>query len=90
MLSLSIKDLFSPLKKASDTFVEETQKVVEGEIGLKLYKGNIIITKRFSSNSLYKKNLATYGEKDSLECILSEGFIKLWSLPFCPLLSFFP
>lgn len=73
---------FSRLKKALDAFVNETQKNVSGTIGLKLYKGNIIVVKRSSNNSLYKKELATYGEEDKFDKNMAEGFIKLWGMPY--------
>jgi len=73
---------FSQLKKALDAFVEETQKHVTGKITLKLYKGSIIITKRKSPHSLYKKTFATYGREDILKKEWAEGFINLFSLPF--------
>lgn len=73
---------FSSFKKSLDGFVQNTQNAVTGNIGLKLYKGNIIIAKRFSPNSLYKKELATYGEGDKFDRKLAEGFIKLWAAPY--------
>ncbi|MFH1768392.1 MAG: argininosuccinate synthase [Candidatus Omnitrophota bacterium] len=74
--------VFSRLKRSLDAFVEETQKVVSGSVGLKLYKGNITVVRRHSYNSLYKKNLATYGGGDTFDRGFAEGFIKLWGLPY--------
>lgn len=73
---------FTKLKKSIDAFVSETQKNVTGTIGLKLYKGNILIAERSSPNSLYKKEFATYGESDKFDRTLAEGFIKLWGMPY--------
>ncbi len=73
---------FSELKKSLDAFIQKTQKPVSGTIGLKLYKGNIIIAKRVSPYSLYKKEFATYGKGDKFDRTLAEGFIKLWGMPF--------
>ncbi|MBU1112531.1 MAG: argininosuccinate synthase [Candidatus Omnitrophica bacterium] len=73
---------FTELKNSLDAFINQTQKVVSGTIGIKLYKGNIVITKRISVNSLYKKELATYGRGDKFDRTLAEGFIKLWAIPF--------
>ncbi|HWP82500.1 MAG TPA: argininosuccinate synthase [Bacteroidota bacterium] len=72
---------FSPLKKALDGFIEETQKTVNGTVKLKLYKGNIEIAGRTSPNSLYDTKLATYTEEDQFDHKASEGFIKIFSLP---------
>jgi argininosuccinate synthase len=72
---------FSPLRMAYDAFVNETQKVVNGLVKLKLYKGTIEIAGRTSPNSLYDTKLATYTEEDSFDHKASEGFIKIFSLP---------
>jgi len=73
---------FSSLKKALDAFVEEIQTKVSGEITLGLYKSNIFIKKRYSPNSLYRKDLATYSKNDKFNRYLAEGFIKLFGMPF--------
>ena len=72
---------FSPLKKALDGFIEETQKTVNGLVKLKLYKGTVDIAGRSSPNSLYDTKLATYTEEDQFDHKASEGFIKIFSLP---------
>jgi argininosuccinate synthase len=72
----------SKLKASLDAFVEDTQKCVSGKIRLKLYKGNIVVVKRSSSHSLYRKELATYGKKDKFDRSMAEGFIRLWGMPF--------
>ncbi|MEX2191537.1 MAG: argininosuccinate synthase [Bacteroidota bacterium] len=72
---------FSPLRSALDAFIHETQKVVNGSVRLKLYKGNIDISGRTSPNSLYDTKLATYTIEDQFDHKASEGFIKIYSLP---------
>lgn len=72
---------FSPLRCALDAFVNETQKVVNGLVKLKLYKGNIEIAGRTSPNSLYDMKLATYTDEDRFNHKASEGFITIYSLP---------
>ncbi len=72
----------TPVRKQLDAFVNETQKRVTGTVRLKLYKGNCTPVGRKSKNSLYKKELATYGHKDQFDQKLAEGFIKLWGLPY--------
>jgi argininosuccinate synthase len=37
---------------------------------------------RKSANSLYKKELSTYGKEDKFDQKLAEGFIKLWGMPY--------
>jgi len=73
---------YSPLKQALDGFVNTTQKHVTGSIKLKLFKGNCCAVSRKSPNSLYKKELSTYGKEDKFDQKLAEGFIKLWGMPY--------
>ncbi len=72
---------FSPLKKALDGFIEETQKNVTGIVKVKLYKGNIEIAGRTSPFSLYDMKLATYTKEDTFDHTAAEGFIKIYGLP---------
>ncbi|MFH1317682.1 MAG: argininosuccinate synthase [Candidatus Omnitrophota bacterium] len=73
---------FSPLKLSLDAFIEKTQSKVTGKITLKLYKGNIVVSKRNSSNALYKKELATYGVDDKFDRTDAKGFINIFSMPY--------
>lgn len=70
----------SPLRKALDSFVNETQKGVSGVVRMKLFKGNCQVTGRKSPYSLYDKKLATYGEEDVFNQKASEGFVQIWGL----------
>jgi argininosuccinate synthase len=72
---------FSPLRQALDGFVERTQETVNGTVVLKLYKGTITTSARWSENSLYDTNLATYTDEDVFDHAASAGFIKIYSLP---------
>lgn len=72
---------FTPLREALDAFVESTQKHVTGTVRLKLYKGNCIIAGRKSPYSLYREELATFGEEDVYDQIDAKGFINLFGLP---------
>ena len=51
---------FSKLRKKLQNLIDKTQKKVEGNIKLKLYKGNIIILERSSKKSLYSKDIASF------------------------------
>jgi len=88
MISLKYAELvyyglwFSSLKDALDGFVEKTQKLVSGTIRLRLSKGSCVVVGRKSANSLYKKELSTYGKEDKFDQKLAEGFIKLWAMPY--------
>jgi len=72
---------FSPLKRALDAFLAETQQHVTGEIRMELQGGRVTVTGRRSEQSLYDFNLATYDEGDSFDQTLAKGFVQLWGLP---------
>jgi argininosuccinate synthase len=72
---------FTPLREALDRFVEATQENVIGVVRLKLYKGNIIVAGRTSPFSLYRGDLATFGEETVYNQKEAEGFINLFGLP---------
>jgi argininosuccinate synthase len=72
---------FSPLKRALDEFVKESQQHVSGEIRLTLHHGNCTVTGRRSDASLYDYDLATYDEGDTFDQSLAKGFVELWGLP---------
>lgn len=73
---------YTPLKKALDSFIDETQKLVTGNVKVRLYKGNAAILGRKSRHSLYNEELATYGKKDKFDRSLAKGFIELWGMPY--------
>lgn len=72
---------FTPLREALDAFVKETQKNVTGTAKIKLYKGNCIVTGRKSPFSLYREDLASFGNMDVYDQKDAEGFINLFGLP---------
>jgi argininosuccinate synthase len=73
---------FSPLFSSLMAFVDSTQENITGEIVMELYKGNITILSRNSIHSLYNKELATYTSEDTFDHKASEGFIKIYGLPY--------
>jgi argininosuccinate synthase len=73
---------YAPLRQALDRFIDYTQRFITGSVKLKLHKGNISVVSRESKFSGYKMELATYGLEDKFDHKASEGFIKIWSLPF--------
>ncbi|NLQ04234.1 argininosuccinate synthase [Cylindrospermopsis raciborskii] len=72
---------YSPLKNAIDAFIQQTQTRVSGVVRLKLFKGNATIVGRWSENTLYTPDLATYGAEDQFDHKAAEGFIYVWGLP---------
>ncbi len=73
---------YSPLLKSLTAFVDVTQEKVTGEVRLELFKGSIKTLSRQSQFSLYSKELATYTSDDTFDHKASEGFIKLFGLPY--------
>ncbi|MBI3124259.1 MAG: argininosuccinate synthase [Ignavibacteriales bacterium] len=73
---------FSPLREALQAFIDKTQERVTGMVKMKLYKGNTIVSGRKSPYSLYDPELATYTAADQFDHKASEGFIKIYGLPY--------
>ncbi|WP_067656047.1 argininosuccinate synthase [Nocardia harenae] len=71
---------FSPLKRALDAFVAETQEHVSGDIRMVLHGGNVVVNGRRSEQSLYDFNLATYDEGDTFDQSLAKGFVQIHGL----------
>jgi argininosuccinate synthase len=71
---------FSPLKASLDTFIEKTQVKVEGTVRMKFFKGNAFVVGRYSPNSLYDKNLATYEAESLFDEAAAKGFIDIYGL----------
>ncbi len=72
---------FTPVREALDAFVNMTQRTVTGSVRLKLFKGNIIVAGRSSVHSLYREDLATFGQEVVYNQRDAEGFINLFGLP---------
>jgi len=70
---------FAPERVMMQKAIDETQKRVNGEVKLVLYKGNVIVIGRKSPNSLYDEDLATF-ESSNYDQRDAEGFIKLNAL----------
>lgn len=71
---------FSPLRESLDAFIDETQKVVNGTVRLKFFKGSCQVVGRKSPNALYEKALATYEAGDTFAHQAAAGFNKIWGL----------
>jgi argininosuccinate synthase len=72
---------FSPLKRALDAFLADSQRNVTGEIRMECHGGRAVVNGRRSERSLYDFNLATYDAGDSFDQSLAKGFVQLWGLP---------
>jgi argininosuccinate synthase len=62
-------------------FIREAQKPVNGEVALKLYKGNIVVASRRSPNSLYDEGIASMEGGGSYNQTDAEGFLRVQGLP---------
>ncbi|MDX1694818.1 MAG: argininosuccinate synthase [Ketobacteraceae bacterium] len=72
---------WSPEREVIQKLIDETQRYVNGEVRVKLYKGHVSVVGRRSDLSLFDESIATfeddagaYNQKDA------EGFIKLNAL----------
>ncbi|MEW6729526.1 MAG: argininosuccinate synthase, partial [Pseudomonadota bacterium] len=73
---------WSPERRMMQTMIDASQERVNGEVRVRLYKGNVMVTGRRSErDSLFSASIATfeddqgaYNQKDA------EGFIKLNAL----------
>jgi argininosuccinate synthase len=72
---------FSPEREMLQAAIDKSQEHVEGEVRLKLYKGNVIVTGRESPKSLYSSTLVTFeDDKGAYDQKDAEGFIRLNAL----------
>jgi len=71
---------FSPEREMLQAMIDQTQSNVSGRVRIKIYKGNVMITGRESSFSLYNADLATFEDDKIYSQQDAEGFIKLNAL----------
>jgi argininosuccinate synthase len=72
---------FSPEREMLQAAIDRSQEQVEGEVRLKLYKGNVMIAGRESPKSLYSTTLVTFeDDKGAYDQRDAEGFIRLNAL----------
>jgi argininosuccinate synthase len=72
---------FSPEREMLQALIDRSQEDVEGEVRLKLYKGNVITTGRQSPKSLYRDDLVTFeDDRGAYDQKDAEGFIRLNAL----------
>jgi argininosuccinate synthase len=72
---------FSPEREMLQALIDRSQENVEGEVRLKLYKGNVIVAGRRSPKSLYSEALVTFeDDRGAYDQKDAEGFIRLNAL----------
>ena len=71
---------FSSERIAIQNLIDSTQSNVNGEVKIKLFKGNVIVLGRKSPNSLYDASLVSFDERGDYDQKDAEGFIKINSI----------
>jgi argininosuccinate synthase len=72
---------FSPEREMLQAAIDRSQEHVEGDVRLKLYTGNVMVTGRESDQSLYSSTLVTFeDDKGAYDQKDAEGFIRLNAL----------
>ena len=72
---------YSPLRRALDAFIADSQRPVTGDVRVRLYRGQATVEGRRSPTALYEHGLATYEAGDRFDHDAAAGFVKLWGLP---------
>ncbi len=71
---------FSSERKAMQKLIDSMSYKVNGDVKIKIFKGNVIILGRRSSNSLYDNSLVSFDEVGEYNQKDAEGFIKINSI----------
>ncbi len=71
---------YEPLLADLNAFMAAVSERVEGEVGVRLYKGSATVTTRTSPRAIYDRSLATFDADASFSQNSSPGFIELFSL----------
>jgi argininosuccinate synthase len=72
---------FSALHRDLRGYVASSQRVVSGDVRIRLDHGSAIVAGRRSPLSLYDKSLATYDRDDAFDHKSAVGFIEIFGLP---------
>lgn len=71
---------FTPLCESLLAASESLASYVNGEVVIRLYKGQAVAVTKDSTNSLYSETFATFGDDNVYDQSHAEGFIRLYSL----------
>jgi len=71
---------FAPEREMIQALIDKSQERVSGTVRIKLYKGNITVVGRKSSESLYSLDHVTFEDDQVYDQRDAEGFIKLQAL----------
>jgi len=72
---------FSALHRDLREYTRSSQRVVNGQVRMRLEKGNAYVVGRRSDDSLYDRTLATYDADDAYDHAAAVGFIKIFGMP---------
>jgi argininosuccinate synthase len=72
---------FSALHRDLRGYMASSQRVVSGDVRIRLDHGSAVVAGRRSPLSLYDKSLATYDEGDAFDHASAVGFIEIFGLP---------
>ena len=72
---------FSALSRDLRSYTMSSQRVVSGEVRMRLDHGRAYVVGRRSPLSLYERNLATYEDGDTFDHAAAVGFIEIFGLP---------
>ncbi len=73
---------WSPERRMMQAAIDATQEQVQGDVRVKLYKGNVIVVGRKSDVTLYSEEHSTFEADDVYNQADAEGFIRLNALRF--------
>ena len=71
---------YHTLRLGLQRFIDETQAGLTGWVRLRLFKGGVSVQGRYSPNSLYREDFATFGLDDVYDQGDAAGFIRLFGL----------
>jgi argininosuccinate synthase len=72
---------FSALHRDLREYIRSAQRVVNGQVRMRLDHGSAYVVGRRSDDSLYDRTLATYDADDAYDHAASVGFIRIFGLP---------
>jgi argininosuccinate synthase len=72
---------FHDLRQALAVFFQQAQRLVTGEVRLRLFKGSCSVLGRRSPHSLYDSRLANQFNLELFDNQWAQGFTTLWTLP---------
>ena len=73
---------FDPVMRDIEALIDSSQQRASGDVRIRLYRGNYLVTGVRSKHSLMKRDLAVYGEEQRLwDWRDAEGFSKIYGIP---------